>query len=201
MVAYYNYYLSVLSVLVPLLASCVYLNRPFPLPHSFFSSSYTRLAMGQSKSTPSKFCPPPGPSLPGPTQAAIENFKFDVFPDGTEFLPMVKNEAWYTKTTFAIQASIDGATVFKHASYRMGDGIEVPSGDWSSLLEKQTRIGSVTKAFTVMAMLLSKDLIGWDDPITKFGPKLDKAYENVTIGALAGQTSGLGRYVRLHCLL
>lgn len=183
-------YTLILSIVLPLLASYLYLNWTF-----LSISLYPRLNMGQSSSTPAKFCPPPGPSLPPPTVSTIDNLRFDYFPDGSAFLPKVQNEEWYSKTTFAIQASIDGSTVFKHASYRTGVNITVPTGDVSGLFEKQTRLGSVTKAFTVLAILLSKDLINWDDPITKFGPKLDKAYENVTISALAGQTSGLGRYV------
>jgi CubicO group peptidase (beta-lactamase class C family) len=185
-----SYYTLVLSLLLPLLVSFLYLNWTF-----LSGFLYIPRNMGQSKSTPTKFCPPPGPSLPAPTQATIDNLRFDYFPDGSAFLPLVQNEPWYSSTTFSVQASIDGATVFKHASYRTGAGITVPSGDVSGLLEKQTRLGSVSKAFTVLALLLSKDLIHWDDPITKYGPKLDKVYENVTVGALAGQTSGLGRYV------
>ncbi|KAF2677061.1 beta-lactamase/transpeptidase-like protein [Lentithecium fluviatile CBS 122367] len=151
--------------------------------------------MGQSSSSSSKYCPPPGASLPPPTVATIENLPLDIFPDGSSFLTQYQGESWYPTTTFAIQASIGGTTVFKHASYRTGNGIQVPSGDVSALFEKQTRIASITKAFTVLAVLLSKGLIGWHDSITKYVPQLDKAgYENVTIAALAGQTSGLGRY-------
>jgi hypothetical protein len=183
-------YTLILSIALPLLASYLYINWS-----SLFNLSYISPTMGQSTSTPARYCPPPGVSLPPPAVSTIDNLRFDYFPDGSAFLPQVQNEDWYSKTTFSIQASIDGATVFKHASYRTGEGITVPSGDVSALLEKQTRLGSVTKAFTVLAILMSKDLIHWDDPITKFGPKLEKAYENVTISALAGQTSGLGRYV------
>jgi CubicO group peptidase (beta-lactamase class C family) len=179
-------YLLALSLLLPLLASYLYLNWGL-----LFHFLKERINMGQSSS--STYCPPPGASLPPPTIPAIQNLGFDVFPDASSFLSQVQNEAWYPTTTFAIQASIGGETVFKHASYRT---VSNHTGDVTGLFEKQTRIGSITKAFTVLAVLLSKDKIRWDDSITKHVPSLNEdAYRDVTIAAIAGQTSGLGRYV------
>ncbi|KAH8845390.1 hypothetical protein MCOR01_002634 [Pyricularia oryzae] len=71
------------------------------------------------------------------------------------------------------------------------------------------RIGSVTKVFTVLALLAVAGDAVWNDPITKYVPELaarveeaagvpaestwSPDWEDVTIGALAGQTSGIMR--------
>jgi CubicO group peptidase (beta-lactamase class C family) len=70
--------------------------------------------------------------------------------------------------------------------------------DVGNLNDTQIRIASVTKVFTVLAVLLSRPSIGWEDSIVKFVPELDEeVYAEVTIKSLAEQTSGLGRFVRL----
>lgn len=70
--------------------------------------------------------------------------------------------------------------------------------DVGNLYDTQIRIASVTKVFTVLAVLLSRPSIGWEDSIVKFVPGLDEeVYAEVTIKSLAEQTSGLGRFVRL----
>ncbi len=70
------------------------------------------------------------------------------------------------------------------------------------------RIGSISKVYTVLAVLRLRDKINWDDPVTKYVPELNQIADNhggpvnhlttvqwkhITIGALAGQLSGLGR--------
>ena len=129
------------------------------------------------------FCPAPGPLLPPPKSSA-SGPEFSI-PDSTfEGLPFADD------TSFAVQASVGGVNVFKYEYSAPGREVEQP------LYETKFRVGSVTKTFTMLAVLLSADKISMDDPITKFIPDLNQeAYGTVTIGALASHTSGLGRYV------
>ncbi|KAJ4293524.1 hypothetical protein N0V90_008807 [Kalmusia sp. IMI 367209] len=71
------------------------------------------------------------------------------------------------------------------------------------------RLGSVTKVFTVLTFLAEAGDVHWNTPITKFIPELAKFvgrstqpgfdpvretdWDDITIGALASQVSGLGR--------
>lgn len=130
----------------------------------------------------SKYCLPPGFSLPAPTS-------MDPIASLAGLEEALQTQSWFNKTTIAIKASLGGEAIFDYQHHAEG-------GDGRDLFNKQIRIASVTKVFTVLAVLLSEDSIRWDDCITKFVPGLDKAYADVTIGALASQTSGLGRFVR-----
>ncbi|KAF2448573.1 beta-lactamase/transpeptidase-like protein [Karstenula rhodostoma CBS 690.94] len=74
------------------------------------------------------------------------------------------------------------------------------------------RLGSVTKVFTVLTFLAEAGDVYWNAPITKFIPELAKYegrssqqdfdpvretdWDDITIGALASQVSGLGRDCR-----
>ena len=126
-----------------------------------------------------QFCPPPGPVLPAPIDA-------QPLPSMQDFENTLRSFPWFDETVIAVKASIAGCPVFEYAHCARSDG---------NIYDRKIRIASVTKVFTVLAVLLSREQIGWDDSITKFIPGLDDAYEEVTIGALAGQTSGLGRFV------
>jgi hypothetical protein len=71
------------------------------------------------------------------------------------------------------------------------------------------RLGSVSKAFTVLAFLAEVGDVHWNQPITKYIPELanqsarstsadfdsvrETDWDDITIGALASQVSGLGR--------
>lgn len=159
-------------------------------------------------------CPPPGYSLPPPREVGLV--------DAESFMALLQAKAafsdyeWYPGTTFAVKASVARQEVLRVAHHAAGDGSDGRSGGdrlqepldgrssselgrQDALLASKFRIASVTKLFTVLAVLLSKDKIGWDDPITKFVTDLEPAsYGKVTIGALAGHTSGLGRFVCMN---
>ncbi|KAF1924845.1 beta-lactamase/transpeptidase-like protein [Didymella exigua CBS 183.55] len=129
------------------------------------------------------YCPPPGPLLP-PPRILSNSTKFAV--SDTAFA----NVPWAADTSFAIKASIDDVTVFEYEHSAPGRDVG------QSLLETSLRIGSVTKTFTMLAILLSADKIKLSDSITKFIPELQEhAYKDITIAALASHTSGLGRYI------
>jgi hypothetical protein len=71
------------------------------------------------------------------------------------------------------------------------------------------RLGSVSKVFTVLAFLAEVGDTEWNQPITKYVPELAKlsgrassadfdsvretSWDDITIGALASQVSGIGR--------
>lgn len=129
-----------------------------------------------------RFGQPPGPVLPAPIDAQLLS-SIEGLEDALRSYP------WFDETTVAVKASIAGCPVFQYA-HRAGD-----EGN-ENIYDTKIRIASVTKVFTVLAVLLSREQIGWDDSIAKFIPGLNKDfYEEVTVGALAGQTSGLGRFV------
>jgi len=94
-------------------------------------------------------------------------------------------------TSFAVQASIGNTTVFQYEHTAPGREVN------QSLFDTKLRIASATKLITALALELSKDKIGLDDPITKFIPGLNEEYYgDVTIRSLTDHTSGLGRFVR-----
>lgn len=70
------------------------------------------------------------------------------------------------------------------------------------------RIGSISKLFTVYALLLNFGREHWDNPVTDYIPELREAraaqpgmgnpvdlvdWESITLGAMASQLSGIGR--------
>lgn len=79
------------------------------------------------------------------------------------------------------------------------------------------RLGSVTKVFTVLTWLAEVGDIHWNQPITKYVPELAKfagrtslggfdnvretAWDDITIGSLASQVSGIGRDCEFEVLL
>lgn len=131
------------------------------------------------------YCPPPGPLLPPPEIASNST---DFFALDTSFADL----PWTADTSFSIKASVGDATIFEYE--HSAPGREVGQ----SLLETSLRVGSVTKTFIMLAILLSVDEIKLSDSITKFIPELNEyAYKDVTISALASHTSGLGRYIHV----
>lgn len=157
------------------------------------------------------YCPPPGPSLPPPKGVNIAT-SIHIFDSSARIQQSPLNYPWYDTTTFTIKASISGATAIETA-HRPSEQTTSPAREQpldvqqsglpgsdeprDPLFDTKFRIASVTKVFTVLAVLLSKDKIGWEDPITKFVPELDaEVYGEITIGSLADHTSGLGRFVR-----
>ncbi|KAJ4335977.1 hypothetical protein N0V87_005698 [Didymella glomerata] len=129
------------------------------------------------------YCPPPGPVLP-PPKLLPNSTKF-VVPD-TTFADL----PWSSDTSFAVKASIGDVTIFEHEYSAPGREVG------QSLFETSLRVGSVTKTFVMLAVLLSPDKIKLSDSITKFIPELNgHAYQDVTIAALASHTSGLGRWI------
>lgn len=135
------------------------------------------------------YCPPPGALLPPPTLGPV-NSAYST-PSNFSIPDSVFKSIPVQNVSFAIKGSIGDNTIFQYEY--SAPGREVPQ----SLFKTKIRIGSVTKMLTALALEMSSDKITLSDPITKFIPGLNKEYYgDVTIGALASHTSGLGRYVR-----
>ena len=148
--------------------------------HHFLFSAFSSVVAAAATQA---YCPPPGPLLPPPITSS-DSTKFDLATTAFE------NLSWDSDTSYAVKASIGEKTVFEHEHSAPGRNVS------QSLFDTAIRIGSVTKTFTMLAVLLSADKIKLSDSITKFIPELNKeAYQDVTIAALASHTSGLGRYV------
>jgi CubicO group peptidase (beta-lactamase class C family) len=78
------------------------------------------------------------------------------------------------------------------------------------------RLGSVSKVFAVLAWLAELGDVHWTEPVTKYIPELanlsaqaaskpfnavrDTSWDDITIGALASQISGLGRDCKFPAL-
>jgi CubicO group peptidase (beta-lactamase class C family) len=102
----------------------------------------------------------------------------------------------FSDTSFAIKATIGNVEVFSHNYTAEPYIVE------RSVLpyDTQTRIGSVTKLFTVLAVILSQDKIAWEHSIRRYVPGLQgEVWDDVTVGSLCGHTSGLGRFVSGVC--
>lgn len=112
-------------------------------------------------------------------------------------------------TSFSLTAisQLDSTPIidFHHTS----GSLNVSAGSTSKITSSTVyRIGSVSKLFTVYALLLNNGTKYWNRPVTDFIPELKHAaqhpphdstaidwvqWDQVTVGALASQLSGLGR--------
>jgi hypothetical protein len=133
-------------------------------------------------------CPPTGPVLPSPFNLDRLNLSHLT---GTLNDLSNNSSRWNTSaTSLAIEITSLSSTFFKHhytAPLRNHSGVEKVASD------TVFRIASVTKVFTVLAVLLEKG-IRMDDPISKFVPEMKgKKWEEVTVGMLTSQLSGAPR--------
>lgn len=112
-------------------------------------------------------------------------------------------------TSFSLTAvsQLDSTPIidFHHTS----GSLNVSAGSTSKVTSNTVyRIGSVSKLFTVYALLLHNGTSYWNHPVTDFIPELRQAsqdvtnqssiidrvqWDQVTVGALASQLSGIGR--------
>lgn len=130
------------------------------------------------------YCPPASALLPPPV----------INTTGLSSAPAIPQDVltpWRGNTTsFMIKASIGNTTILTYDYFAPRY-----KPNTTKAFDTQLRIGSFTKTYTVLAVLLSEGKIGWDDPIRKFVPKLcGKVWDDVTISSLAGHTAGLGRF-------
>ena len=147
--------------------------------------AFLAILLGSSAPVVRTYCLPAVPLLPPPSLKHAP---------GKPLLYNSLNDLSFAgDTSYAVKAAIGDVEIFEreHRSPVFRDA------GHTSLYDTQFRIGSVTKLFTVLALLLSPDKFSWDAPITRYVDGLSNAYEDVTIRALAGHTSGLGFWVCL----
>ncbi|KAF2180351.1 beta-lactamase/transpeptidase-like protein [Zopfia rhizophila CBS 207.26] len=120
------------------------------------------------------YCPPPGPLLPPPDFHANSVLN----PDQTDAIKQLN-------ASFSIRGSIGGEPAFEFDYTAASHNVTITGNT-------MYRIASVTKVFTVLAVLLQKEKMRMDDPIGKFVPELKGGmWDDVTVGALCSQTAGL----------
>ncbi|KAF2006630.1 beta-lactamase/transpeptidase-like protein [Amniculicola lignicola CBS 123094] len=131
------------------------------------------------------FCSPPGPNLPPPTISATT----PLILNATFILPA--DTSWANSTTFVVRASVGSTSIFHYEQIH-----EAQNATHSSpISDTKFRVASVTKLFTLLAILISPNKVEWNYPIGEYVPELrGGAWDAVTVGALAGHTSGLGKY-------
>ena len=137
------------------------------------------------------YCPPTGTLLPLPQVSKdLDLSNLTSILDG-----IAANSSalgWNSTTTsFSIQATSLDETFFSHyhtAPEKNETGTQEVGGD------TVFRIASVTKVFTVLALLLEKEM-GLDDPIGKYVEELDgkEGWEDVTLRLLASQLAAVSR--------
>lgn len=110
-----------------------------------------------------------------------------------------------TAFSFALFSASEPGVLYEHHYTPPGANVGVPKVDGDSVY----RIGSVSKVFAVWAFLAQLGDSHFNEPVTKFVPELKTAkpvypgaaedsidsvrWEDVTLGDLASQTSGIGR--------
>jgi CubicO group peptidase (beta-lactamase class C family) len=135
-------------------------------------------------------CPPTGPVLPPPSISQSFNLS-----NLTKLLDSVSANAtasgWNSSTTsFSIDITSVNSSFFTYhytAPLRNTSGTQEVDGDTAF------RVGSVTKVFTVLAVLMETSM-SLEDPIGKYvGELKGSKWGDVTLGLLASQLAGVQR--------
>lgn len=162
-----------------------------------------------------QFCAPLGPVFPAPTnlaqhplmRAAAANLtaELDAFTAGS---PGSGINAVYTPnnthSSVGVRSIYDAAPLFEHHHMPAAGGGNSSLNSTTQLTgDSVYRIGSVSKVYTVLLLLLQEGKVSLDDPVTKYVPELAaratrESIENVdwkriTLGALASHLAGIGR--------
>jgi CubicO group peptidase (beta-lactamase class C family) len=94
-------------------------------------------------------------------------------------------------SSYFIRAKVGSSRIYRHS--HIAEPYAVAEQDPDNI---KFCIASITKLFTVLAVILSKDKISWEGCIKEYVPELQgEVWNDVTIGALAAHTSGLGKFV------
>lgn len=143
-------------------------------------------------------CPWLGPSVPPPNSHYLTQAWKDVQDNITSELSALMDSNAYSLSLQIVAAS-EQSPLFEFY-HKATDHVFVGT-DEGEELEGETvlRIGSETKMFTVYALLLECGFDCFNDPVTKYVPELleenfgNPSWNDITVGALAGQLSGIGR--------
>ena|SRR6266511_993353 len=160
---------------------CPLLGPNFPPPRNLSQNPGFQNTLNSFSNSIHQLLTPGSNSTYGPFDSTNNTFSINIFSTFSE-APLY--EYHYTAPLFKANGSIgtkavDGDTIF--------------------------RIASISKLVTVFALLIEKGDVNFNDPITKYVPELKGStgiglgavnavqWDDVTIGALASQMSGIGR--------
>jgi len=173
-------FLFVASLLRTTTSLCPLLGPDFPPPRNISQNSGFRKAVDSFSNIINQLLNT-NSSSPIPFDSSNTTFSINIF---SKFTDTPLYEYHYTAPLFANGSNgtkkIDGDTIY--------------------------RIGSISKLFTVFAFLIEKGDANFNDPVTKYVPELRYSHlvkqkgvvnavqwDDVTLGALASQMSGIGR--------
>jgi CubicO group peptidase (beta-lactamase class C family) len=155
-------------------------------------------------------CYNPGPAFP-PVNHVLNQTHFDKL--SAKLTEVIKDvldspEGWTINTTsFAVQVTSSRETLWSHyyTAPVLGEYEDSPPTSVSG--DTAFRVASISKTFTVYAILLQHG-INLEDPITKYIPELlegekDKylvQWDQITIRSLASQLSGISRESMSSCI-
>lgn len=143
------------------------------------------LALGLAAPSANAYCPPTGPVLPPPNLADCSS---NLTSDLRQMLSAISSQ---TDATFSVQVTSRNRTFFEHhhTGTTLAD-IGTAEVDGDSVY----RLASVTKVFTVLALLLQEG-VNLDLPASHYVAELDgvPGYEDVTLRMLASQLGGVPR--------
>ncbi|KAH7260019.1 beta-lactamase family protein [Fusarium solani] len=138
----------------------------------------------------SSYCPPTGPVLPPPKVPSDGNLT-DSLAESLRDL-VQSSKAWNASTnSFSVKVTSKEETLvsFHHTADNLNK-----TGVGKVTSSSIYRVASVTKIFTVLALLLQENL-NLDDPASKYVPELAKIdhYKDITLRMLASQLGGVPR--------
>ena len=113
-------------------------------------------------------------------------------PDRLAAIEKTLDEAWKASKA---PGAVVGIWIPGEGSYIATKGTSNLATGQPIRVDDHTRIGSITKTFTVTALLILADekKLGLDDPVSKYTPWVPNA-QNITLRMLADMTSGLASY-------
>ncbi|EGO61040.1 hypothetical protein NEUTE1DRAFT_120106 [Neurospora tetrasperma FGSC 2508] len=173
----------------------------------FLLAGATHLALSTAKQN----CPLYGPLFPKPTNL-LQNAAIQAAAKSLDeiFLKYIDhdNTTGADHFSYAVEVFSGSEDTPLWSHYWTAPNLEVFNSTGVSKVDTNTvfRVGSITKIFTVLAFLATVGDRVWNDPVTKHLPELARLaektpggsmtvpdWEEVTLGSLASQTSGLIR--------
>jgi Beta-lactamase len=185
---------------------------------SFFPLCFAMLTV-VSLSESFQLCPLLGPTVPVPTslpqssiiQQTLQNITISLDQAiGSKLLGIDFNTTSFGVSIFSIAKNSTPSDAlflwqYQHTAPSLKDA---SSGVQTVNADSIYRIGSLTKLFTVLTILINAGDSHWDQPITMFLPELASAaklldaeqapvvyvnWNDITLGNLAGHMAGIGR--------
>ncbi|KAK4187919.1 D-alanyl-D-alanine-carboxypeptidase/endopeptidase AmpH [Podospora australis] len=170
------------------------------------------LLLGAALSQAAPNCPPLGPAFQKPTSLLSDPIIKDALANLTSIFSARDNDnsasVLANSTSWSIEVfstNPDSPTLWEW--HHTAPELAVSNTTGVKKVDGNTvyRLGSLTKVFTVLTWLVQDGMAKWNDPITNYVPELREAaerarrekdpvrnipWDEVTIGALAGQMSG-----------